>query len=74
MKRISVDGPVKRRPPTSDEPPALRLMRDYFGICLGATLVFGSLLFGMIWGAARGAFTADMAPREFSQHPGPDSS
>jgi hypothetical protein len=63
MKRISQEGPVKRRPPASDEPPALLLMRDHFGVCLGATLVFGSLLYGMIWGAARGAFTADVAPR-----------
>jgi hypothetical protein len=64
MQRISEQGPVKRRPPEGEEPPALRLMRDHFGVCLGAAIVFGSLLYIMLWGAARGAFTADYEPRE----------
>jgi hypothetical protein len=64
MQRISEEGPVKRRPPSGAEPPALRLMRDHFAVCLGAALLFGSLLYGMIYGAARGAFSADVAPRE----------
>jgi hypothetical protein len=62
MERISQEGPVKRRVPKSQEPPALRLMRDYFGVSLAATVVFGSLLFVMVMGAVRGAFTADFEP------------
>ena len=63
MKRVSEDGPVKRRPPASDEPPALRLMRDHFGVSLGATIVFGSLLYAMIWGALWGVFNTGAGPR-----------
>jgi hypothetical protein len=63
MERISKEGPVKRRVPESGEPPALRLMRDYFGVSLAATIVFGSLLFLMAMGAVRGAFTTDFEPK-----------
>jgi hypothetical protein len=49
------DLPVKRRPPTSAEPPTLVLMRDYFGVMLTAAVVFSSLLFAALsialWGA-----------------------
>lgn len=38
-------GPVKRRPPKSPEPPALKLMRDYFGICLALAVVLSTILF-----------------------------
>jgi hypothetical protein len=50
------DLPVKRRPPASPEPPALVLMRDYFGVMLAAALVFSSLLFAALAIAFRGAF------------------
>ena len=36
-------GPVSRRVPKSDQPPALVLLRDYYGMCLAAVLLFGSL-------------------------------
>ncbi len=52
----SDQGPVKRRPPSATEPPALLLMRDYFGVMLSGALLFSSLLFGAIMVAARGAF------------------
>ena len=64
MTRLSKEGPVERRPPKSLEPPALRLMRDNFGVCLTATLVFGSLLFAMLGGAVRGAFAPEPPPRD----------
>jgi hypothetical protein len=64
MKRLGGKGPVQRRPPVSDEPPALRLMRDHFGVSLGATVVFGSLLYVMIWGAVRGACSEEVEPRD----------
>jgi hypothetical protein len=37
--------PVKRRVPKSAEPPALMLMRDYFGVSLGGAIIFSSLLY-----------------------------
>jgi hypothetical protein len=64
MARLSEEGPVQRRPPKSPEPPALRLMRDYFAVCLTATLVFGTLLFAMLAGAVRGAFSSEAPPRD----------
>jgi hypothetical protein len=54
----SEQGPVQRRPPSTTEPPALVLMRDYFGVMLSGALLFSSLLFGAIMVAARGAFSA----------------
>ena len=48
-------GPVKRRVPKSAEPPALKLMRDHFGVCLGLSLVLSSVLFGTFMIFVRGA-------------------
>lgn len=53
-----IEGPVQRRVPKSAEPPALVLLRDYFGICLGGGLLFSSLLYFMIMFAVRGVLTA----------------
>ena len=53
------DLPVKRHPPSSDEPPALVLLRDYFGVMMSAALVFGSLLFAMIMFSVRGVLWRD---------------
>jgi hypothetical protein len=53
------DLPVRRRAPSSDEPPALVLMRDYFGVMMTAAIVFGSLLFAAIAFSARGVFWRD---------------
>ncbi len=55
-------GPVKRRPPETAEPPALILMRDLFGVCLAATLVFGTVLFGSFWWLLSGALAAGNVP------------
>jgi hypothetical protein len=41
-------GPVQRRVPKSAEPPALVLMRDYFGISLIGAVVFTSVLYWVI--------------------------
>lgn len=49
-------GPVARREPRSPEPPALVLLRDYYGVCLGAALFFSSLLFLVTMLLVRGAF------------------
>ena len=47
--------PVKRRVPKSEEPPALVLMRDYFGVCLSVAVVLSSVLFGTFMLMVRGA-------------------
>jgi hypothetical protein len=56
---VRTDLPVRRHPPSSDEPPALILMRDYFPVMMAAAVVFGSLLFTAIMIAARGALWRD---------------
>jgi hypothetical protein len=37
---------VARRAPKSAEPPAVVLMRDHFGICLGLAILLSTVLFG----------------------------
>ncbi len=51
-------GPVKRRPPTTAEPPALILMRDHFPVVMTAAVLFSSLLFAALGIAARGVFSS----------------
>jgi len=56
---VRTDLPVRRRVPSSDEPPALILMRDYFPVIMASAAVFGSLLFAAIMFAVRGAIWRD---------------
>lgn len=44
-EKLSTEGPVKRRVPKSDKPPALVLATTYFGVCLTIVLVLTSVLF-----------------------------
>jgi hypothetical protein len=55
-------GPVKRREPQSAEPPALVLMRDHFGACLGLSLVLSSVLCGTFMVLVRGALATNLGP------------
>lgn len=55
-------GSVRRRIPKSTEPPALVLMRDYFPICLTASLLLTSVLFATFMLFIRGVF-ASPSPR-----------
>ena len=48
------DGPVQRRVPKSDEPPAVVLLRDHFAVCLSIALVLSAVLFGTFVLFARG--------------------
>jgi len=41
-------GPVRRRVPKSAEPPALVLMRDYFGVSLMGAILFITVLYWVI--------------------------
>lgn len=64
-------GPVTRRAPKSVSPPALVLMRDYFGVCLVLSVLLSSVLFIATLAFIRGAFTAapfvDRSPPEPGQ-------
>jgi len=58
-ERVSREGgPVSRRPVTSDEPPALILLRDYFANVVGAVMIIISGIFGflliVLWSRLRG--------------------
>jgi hypothetical protein len=55
-------GGVKRRPPSSSEPPALVLLRDHFGVMIAGAVLFSSLLFGAVMFATRGALSNTVAP------------
>ena len=44
-EKLSTTGPVKRRVPKSDKPPALILATTYFGICLTIVLLLSTVLF-----------------------------
>lgn len=52
------NGPVKRRVPKSEEPPTLVLLRDYYGMCLAAFLLFGSVLYATFVYFVRGIFSS----------------
>ena len=54
-KQTTPDGPVQRREPKSPEPPALRLMRDYFVTCELLAVVLSSALFATFAFLLRGA-------------------
>jgi hypothetical protein len=41
-------SPVERRPPVSDEPPSLVLMRDSFGAVVSSCLILGTVLFAFL--------------------------
>jgi hypothetical protein len=47
-------GPVRRRVPKSTEPPALVLMRDYFGVSFVGAILFTTVLYWVIAGFVMG--------------------
>ncbi len=61
------DTPVDRRPPTSDEPPSLILLRDHFGGIVFGSLVVLSFLYAfvvfVVQGAMRGSQPIWLEPR-----------
>ena len=48
------EGPVMRRVPRTAEPPALVLMRDYYGTCVAVALVLLSALYVTLMVMVRG--------------------
>ena len=61
-RQAETTGPVRRKPPETAEPPALLLMRDLFGVCVAAVLVFSTLLFGSFWWLLGGALFSGHVP------------
>jgi len=53
-RAIQGTSPVERRPPLSDEPPTLVLMRDHFAAALGSCLAAGTVLFAFLAFVIRG--------------------
>jgi hypothetical protein len=51
-------GPVKRDVPKSEEPPALVLMRDFFGVMLAGALLFTSMLYWILAWFLTGIWTS----------------
>ena len=62
-EQVERKGPVQRRIPKSTEPPSLVLLRDYYGMCLSAFLLFGSVLFAVSMIFVRGIFSPPPARR-----------
>jgi hypothetical protein len=50
-------GPVARRTPKSAGPPALILMRDYFAVCLGGSLLVTTAVYWSLAFLLHGALT-----------------
>jgi uncharacterized membrane protein YedE/YeeE len=63
------EGPVKRKVPKSAEPPLKVWLRDYFGLAIGAWVVFGSVVFLVTAVLARGAWAgiSQSGPRARSE-------
>lgn len=59
QKEQANPGPVTRRVPKSIEPPALVLMRDYFGVSLVGAVFFTSILFWIIVWFVAGVLRSD---------------
>ena len=62
-EKLSSEGPVKRRAPKSDSPPALVLATTYFNTCLGIALVLTTVLFAAAAFFVHGVWTSPAAAR-----------
>jgi hypothetical protein len=58
------EGPVVRRPPKSEKPPALMLMTEHFGTCLALSLLLTSILYATLVVMVRGAAAEGVADDE----------
>jgi hypothetical protein len=55
-KQSEGEGPVKRRSPKSEKPPALMLMTEHFNTCLALSLLLTSVLYGTLVAMVHGAY------------------
>jgi|FLYL01.1.fsa_nt_gi hypothetical protein len=58
------EGPVRRRAPKVQEPPAAILMRDYFGVCLAGAIALSSALYWSLAVMIHGALFAGRTPSD----------
>lgn len=56
-RQDGVATPVKRRVPKSTRPPALVLLTEHFGVCVGGAMIFTSALFATLALMARGVLS-----------------
>ena len=61
--KLSTAGPVKRRVPKSDKPPALVLATTYFGVCLAIALLLTTVLFATAVYFVQGVLRSPGAPK-----------
>jgi hypothetical protein len=54
IQREGEPGPIQRAPPKSHEPPMVVLMRDNFGVILGASIIFPGIIIGFLIIVVRG--------------------
>jgi len=71
--KLSSEGPVKRRAPKSDKPPALVLATTYFGICLTIALVLTTVLFATAAYFIHGVLNATNGARRESRKTRPSN-
>jgi hypothetical protein len=64
--RLATEGPVNRRVPKSDKPPALVLATTYFGVCLTIALVLTTVLFWTVAFFVQGVLTSPGCARDES--------
>lgn len=53
-RQSELPGPVQRRAVVSDEPPALVLLRDRFGVIVATSVLIGTFLFAFLAFLGRG--------------------
>jgi hypothetical protein len=56
-RALAKKSPVERRPPTTDEPPAVILLRDHFAAIVAGCLAAGTVLFAFLAIAIRGVLS-----------------
>jgi hypothetical protein len=68
-RQESGDTPVKRHVARTDDPPALVMLQDNFGVSLGGALLLSTAVFAAIAFLARGALTASPRPLDGDNEP-----
>lgn len=69
-RSLEKKSPVERRPPTSNEPPAVILLRDHFAAIVVGCLAAGTVLFGFLTIAIRGALATGKVAVLAEEEPG----
>jgi len=62
--KLATEGPVKRRVPKSDQPPALVLATTYYGVCLTIAVALTTVLYGTAAYFVLGVLRSPGKPRQ----------